>query len=395
MFMLKFSTVHAVFSKYLTFLPYVLAGFVWAVFATPAVGWIAKKFKFIDMPPSMRQSSDGIRQRKWHTVPTPRLGGIVILAPLLLSPLIFGKHPWIIAFTIALAILMILGILDDKFEIGGKWQMIVLFLASLITVVFGGAVITNVQNPLDSLLQLEIWPIKVSIFGWVNTFYVLAVIISVLWLLLVSNAINWTDNIGGVAASITGMGLIAIFLVAVRSWDFVQARMAALLLGTILGFLPFNIIPEKIFIGGSALALGFTIGTLSIVEKTKLSVWFIVFGLPLIDLIFVLFARFKKQKPKSLRDLISILSLSGKEHLAFRMAEAGLTKKQIWLTELCISLVFGIIGLAASGLWLTVSIFIVCGIMTLMYLLIKILKNKIEERKKTEREATPEERYAY
>uniref|UniRef100_A0A7C5YYP4 Undecaprenyl/decaprenyl-phosphate alpha-N-acetylglucosaminyl 1-phosphate transferase n=1 Tax=candidate division CPR3 bacterium TaxID=2268181 RepID=A0A7C5YYP4_UNCC3 len=378
--------------KYIHFLPYLIGGFVWSLLVTPLMGRLAKRFKFVDQPPSSRQRADATRERRWHRIPVAKMGGVVILLPLLLSPLLFGVEKWLVSFVISVSALIILGILDDKFEISGKWQFLALIGISIFAV-SGGIVITDIQNPFDTFLNLNILPLNIKLFGQNFTVYPLALIISTLWLIIVSNAINWIDNIGGIAAAITFITGVAIFLVAVRNGDSIQAGVAALLLGTIGGFLPFNVIPEKIFIGGTAIAVGFTIGALSIVEKTKISTWLIVLGLPIADFVFVLISRIKQYKPNSFRKFIEMLGTSGKEHLAFRLYDGGLDKKQVLFVELLLSGIFSIIGLALSGLWTTVGIFTMCGIMVIVYLFTKyLIKSKV---KKEDKDATPEQKFAY
>lgn len=380
-------------SKYYAYLPFLLSGLVWALIATPIAGFLARRFGFLDLPPSMREGTDESKDRRKHRKPTPRLGGIVITLPILLMPFILGASTWIMGLAVCVFILNILALLDDKFEISAKALFFVLLVVSIIAVGFG-ICIKQVQNPFDGFFDLQTWQVSFSIFGTNVKFFLLAAIISVVWFLALSNAINWTDLMGGVASSISGLAIMVAMLVAIRDWNHEVAAISAVILGSVLGFLPFNAIPEKIFLGGGAMTLGFVVAILSVMGQTKISTWFLVLGLPIIDFLAVIVGRVVRSKPKSFRELLSVISTGDRTHLAHKLKDAGLTRRQVFWTIVGITFVLAIIALLVSGLMRTVAILGTCGIILLVNMVVsRILKKKDQERQVEGK--TPEQRFAY
>src|SRR5947208_375357 len=116
-----------------------------------------------------------------------------------------------------------------------------------------------------------------------GTFYLLAAVacaalaagiaypLTVIWIVSVTNAINWIDGMDGLAAGVCAIAAMTLAIMAVQSGQPALALLAASLCGSLLGFLRYNFNPAKIFMGGGALFVGFTLASIATVEAFKLA----------------------------------------------------------------------------------------------------------------------------
>ena len=224
---------------------FALLGFLTAFTVTlitipPAIA-LFKKFGVYDMPEA----------RKVHTMPIPTLGGITIIAGMMVALLLwfpFNKDPEQICFFSSLVVLTALGIMDDLRDLSASYKFMLQFaLASLIAV--SGIRITNFEG-LFGLYQL---PLFVQ-----YSFTVLAIV-------GITNAFNLIDGIDGLAGSLGFMSLITLGIFLGLNHNSNSALIAFALAGGILAFLFFNFNPARIFMGDTgSLILGFSIAILCI-----------------------------------------------------------------------------------------------------------------------------------
>jgi len=221
-------------------LGYVTA-FVVTLILIPPVLLIVKKFKLFDRP----------NARKVHTEPKPTFGGIAILAGTFISLLIwykFPEHPSIITFLLSVAVLMIVGIMDDLKDLAVRYKLII-------------------QVGVATLLAVS--GIRISSFGGlfgVGELHLAAqYTITVLTIVGIINAFNFIDGIDGLAGGMGFMSLITLGLFLNLSDDPGFALMSFALAGSLLAFLYFNFNPARIFMGDTgSLALGLIISVLCI-----------------------------------------------------------------------------------------------------------------------------------
>jgi len=190
-----------------------------------------------------------VRDRDVHDTPTPRLGGLAMLAGLLAGLLLASKLPQmssvfdgsgdlIIALLSGAVIIVALGLIDDRWGLAAPTKLAGQVLAASVMAVQGIAII---WLPFGGTLVLD--PVT-------------SVLLTVLVVLVCINAINMVDGLDGLAAGIVGVASLAFFaysyLLSVEI-GFERATLAtlvsALLVGMCLGFLPYNSFPAKIFMG--------------------------------------------------------------------------------------------------------------------------------------------------
>ena len=249
---------------------------------TPVAGTLGVRWGAVDHP----------GDRKVHGSMIPRLGGAAIFAAFFLSCAIYGgfflpaSHGWLsdrpVAFLIAAVLLVFaLGVFDDIKGTNAPVKFAVQFVAALL-VVWNGDVIRTVTNPAGGRIDLG----------------VLAVPVTILWLVGVTNAFNLIDGVDGVAA---GVGAIVAGTMALMGAYSGQQQMvvpAAALCGALLGFLRFNFHPARIFMGDSgALFIGFALAVLAIrtSQVSTITVSFltpvVALGLPIMDTSLSVFRR--------------------------------------------------------------------------------------------------------
>lgn len=293
---------------------------------------MARRLRIMDWPRA---------SRKIHSAPTPLLGGVAIyLAWLLVIIFLYfnGRlldsrvDPSLLWWFLGGAGLLVLnGILDDKYNLPAGLTILGPIAASLLLVVGGGLTITHITHPTGGILYLD------HMFG--DNYALLPALFSFAWLMGITYTTKLLDGVDGLTASIGLVAGLVIFLVSL-SWDVVGSTTAWLsisLAGAILGFLCLNWHPAKIFLGeGGSTLIGFSLGVLSIISGSKIATALLVMGLPVLDIFGVVLRRWKKGRPFWQGD---------REHLHFRLLAAGFRPRQIVLFFVLISLIFGLVSI--------------------------------------------------
>src|ERR1700687_2719891 len=247
---------------------------------TPLVARFAVRIGAVDMP----------GERKVHTTPIPRLGGLAVVASIALVLLGSGWLSgglWRLASSLAPGLglgglpVLAVSLLDDIRSIGARKKLLVHTLGAIIAVGFG----------------ISLGPV-VHLFGTPIHIGVLAAPLSVLWIVCVTNAFNMIDGLGGLSA---GLALIAAASMAAVFALVGQADMGAVALvlaGALAGFLPYNTHPARLFLGDTgSTAIGFCLATLALKGGSTLSSGFaallpvFMLGLPIADTLIAIMRR--------------------------------------------------------------------------------------------------------
>ncbi|MBQ9318564.1 MAG: undecaprenyl/decaprenyl-phosphate alpha-N-acetylglucosaminyl 1-phosphate transferase [Bacilli bacterium] len=222
----------------------VLIPFVFVVLIIPLIKKIAFHIGALDIP----------NERKIHTKPMPRLGGLGIYAGFLLGYILFGEYTYMMnSILIGSFVLIITGMIDDIKPLGAKYKLIGQVIASLIVVFYG-----------KILLQ------DVSVFGLYLDFGVFAYPFTIFFLLGCINCMNLIDGLDGLAAGISSIffltiGIIAYFQGAGGLAFELSFILTFIMLGSTTGFLVHNFYPAKIFMGDSgSMFLGFIISVITL-----------------------------------------------------------------------------------------------------------------------------------
>ncbi|PZD97818.1 undecaprenyl/decaprenyl-phosphate alpha-N-acetylglucosaminyl 1-phosphate transferase [Paenibacillus sambharensis] len=308
---------------------YYVTGFVIALIIalvmTPLVKKLAFKVGAIDKP----------NARKVHTRIMPRLGGLAIYAAfvaafLLLYPFLpdglLNRYDMnlIKGMLIGGTIIVLLGGLDDRFELSAKVKLLGQIAAACV-VVFGFDVKINLLNiPFGASMQ--------PIAEWI------AIPLTIFWIVGVTNAINLIDGLDGLAAGVSAIAIGTILVMAVLMGFEPVILLSTLLLGGILGFLVFNFHPAKIFMGDSgSLFLGFSLATLSMLGFKQVTIVsfvtpLLIIGVPLSDTFFAIVRRMVQRKPIFAPD---------KGHLHHCLRELGYSHRKTVLIIYGIAAFFG------------------------------------------------------
>ena len=215
-----------------------------------------------------------------------------------------------------------------------------------------GIIADSVQNPFGGSLVLPA---------------VLAVGFTFFWVVGMMNAINWSDGLDGLAGGITLVSCIVLFAVTIipRGSFLPQPSIAylPLILGAaVLGFLPYNWHPARIFMGDSgAMFLGFAVAVISIIGGAKIATALLVLGIPILDVAYVIIYRLTRRRSPFQAD---------RAHLHYRLYDLGLNQRQIVLIYLLLCGGFGGLSFLPSALYKLIALAAMAVILLLFLLLI-------------------------
>lgn len=264
--------------------------------------------------------------RKVHDHPMPRLGGIGIWAAFMLGiTMTVGWDRQTAAIAAAATILTLVGALDDRFSLPAKWKFAVQLFAAVVVVVFG--VHIDKLSWIGGPVELPFW---------------LAAILTVGWIVTITNAINLIDGLDGLAAGVSGIATITIFAVDVAvGSSSIALMLCAALFGAVAGFLPYNWHPARVFMGDSgSLTIGFLVAVFSVLGTTKAAttvsvmVPLLILGVPIFDTLTAVVRRALWRRPIFQPD---------KMHLHHQLLALGLSHRQVVLT------IYGVCAVLGGG----------------------------------------------
>ncbi len=289
--------------------------FLVALGLTPLAIKAARKFHIVDIP----------NQRKVHSKPMPRMGGIAIYGGFVVGALvlmIFTRQ--VAALLVAGTIVMLTGLLDDVKDVSPKLKLLGQIVAALVLIQFDFC-IRFVTNPFDgSLIHLGVFAIPLT----------------VLWLTGISNAVNLIDGLDGLSSGVSAIAAGSMAVVCISQGEYTAAALAGVLAAAALGFLPFNFHPARTFMGDcGSLFLGFILGAIALMGLAKgatvISIFipFIILGIPVFDTLFAIIRRLFLHRPIFSPD---------KMHLHQTLLKLGLSHRETVLVIYAVSLVMGI-----------------------------------------------------
>jgi UDP-GlcNAc:undecaprenyl-phosphate GlcNAc-1-phosphate transferase len=263
----------------------------------------------------------------------PRSGGYAMLAGLwaAVAVIVLLRPGWVttnasddfklMGALLGTALIVPLAILDDRRRLGAWPQFIGQVAVAAVPVAFGLRM-ESLATPLGQPFALPAW---------------LDVPFTLFWIVGMINAVNLIDVMDGLAAGIVAIGAGVLFL---RSFWFDQHSIAVLplaLLACLLGFLPRNFHPARVFMGTSgAILLGYWLAVTSVIGGAKVGTAFVVLGLPILDTAWVIGRRLSRGR--------SPFRGGDQEHLPHRLHALGLSQPQAVLMLYAFVVIFG--GLA-------------------------------------------------
>ncbi len=283
-----------------------------------------------------------IRSRDEHTEPIPRIGGVgltiasivTIGLTILITPssLNFTDQNYLgidrnlVGFLAAIIFLGIVNTIDDYRGLSWPSKLLGQIIAAVIITSFG-IEITSLSNPFGD---------KIMITNFSS-------ILVIIWLIIISNVVNWLDSIDGVAGGVSAISLMTLFYlsISVAVSQPANAMLAIIGLGATSGFLVYNL-RGKVFLGDTgSIFLGFLIGVLAIISGGKMATVFLVLAIPFLDALVVFISRIKDHQSPFLAD---------RRHLIHRLLDRGYSKRAVLLSFYALSLLFGLIALNTQTL---------------------------------------------
>ena len=327
-----------------------ILAFVVTFVTTPYTMKIAKKVGAIDIPKD---------ERRAHKRSIPKFGGPAVILGFLIS-------------TIYLLIVMSMENSINLFGIQEYWKKLLGFLLGIIIIsIF--CIVDDIKTikPLTKLLGqilgavcvimsgIRIEGITLPFFNFPEMHEITSVLLTLAWIIIVTNAINLIDGLDGLSSGISVISAISLLVIFVLNGSsLISIVLITALAGALVGFLPFNFTPAKTFIGDTGSNfLGFSLAIISIlgVAKTYTAVVIvlpvIVLGVPIFDTLWAIVRRLKKGK--SLKAIVS----ADNGHLHHKLVYKGFSQKQAVLILYGISAAFGIFAviLFDSGIWKALS----------------------------------------
>ncbi len=305
-----------------------------AALLTPLVGHLGRVLNIVDRPGG----------RRCHEGVVPRLGGIAVFVAFFAA---VGLAAWrgdltagygpddtlrLKGLLIGGFIASLSGLLDDRFDLAPGPQFAFQFFLSLVA--------------LATLLWLERFTlpffgtVRLNEYAWGALAYVP---LTILWVMGMMNTVNWLDGLDGLAA---GVGAILCLVLATHMRyiaDQPQSSVALLplaLMGALLGFLPYNVAPARVFLGSAgAFFLGYALAALGLIAGGRTATVLMVMGLPIVDVAWQIFDRVRRHRSPVQSD---------RGHLHYRLRDIGLSQRVIVLLYWGFCALFGLLALIAA-----------------------------------------------
>ncbi|MCL4366087.1 undecaprenyl/decaprenyl-phosphate alpha-N-acetylglucosaminyl 1-phosphate transferase [Patescibacteria group bacterium] len=318
-----------------------LISFLVTVCAIPLTIIFAKKFKLIDNPK--------VRLHPAHTQTriVPRAGGLAVflgIVSTLFFFIPFGKTTATIS--IGLFILLLVGLLDDKYQNFSPYLRLITQFIAAVVVVGSGIGITFITNPLGGIIHFDATILQLNFLG-THHIILLADLLALVWIVWVMNMINWSKGVDGQMPGIVAVTAFILGLLSVKLSLFQDptqinvAKLAFITAASALGLLVFNWHPAKIFPGFSgSTILGFMIAVLAILSGAKLATAGLVLLIPATDFIYTFLRRLLSGKSPVWAD---------RGHLHHKLLEKGFSHQQIALFYILGSAILGATALSLSS----------------------------------------------
>lgn len=320
--------------------------------ATPLAKKIAYKLRIIDVPKD---------ERRMHKDSVPMLGGLALYLGTLIAAALFLEFDiTLVAGFIGATLIFILGVLDDKYDIPAWIKLIVQIAAAAIPVACGLRI--DFVAPTGDKMYL----------GW------LAIPITVLWIVGITNAVNFIDGLDGLACGVSLISSASLCFLAVFLGRADSAIITAAVAGSCLGFLPYNRHPAKIFMGDcGATFLGYVLAFVSVYGLFKTSAFIslagpvIIMALPIFDTLWAIIRRVSKGRSPMTAD---------RGHLHHRLIDKGLSHKVAVRTVHIICIMFSLLAIVFAFFGVVYTLILAAVLAAASALVIRLHKKERNEK---------------
>lgn len=292
-------------------------------FLTPFMRRIALRKGIVDRPGG----------RKVHKKPIPYLGGVAIYLAFI-SALFFAsclekllRSEYLVGLFLGGTLIVIIGLFDDIKGVRPSFKFLGQILAASILFKYGFR-IEYILNPFAG--------------GIIHFPLALSFLITLLWIVALTNAINLIDGLDGLAAGLVIIASSVLFIVSLQRSNLLAIFICVAIMGSSLGFLRYNFHPARIFMGDTgSMLLGFLLAALGTIGVSKgmtavtLMVPLVALGIPTYDTLLAIFRRLLKRKS---------IFIADKKHLHHRLLDMGLSHSEAVLLVYFVSIYLGIMG---------------------------------------------------
>jgi UDP-GlcNAc:undecaprenyl-phosphate GlcNAc-1-phosphate transferase len=302
--------------------------FALSLAGVPVVRALATTWGVLDTPAA----------RKVHVVPTALLGGAAVYGAFAATVLFnFSFSLQLKGVALAATIVVVVGLLDDVYDLPARLKLVGQVIAGIVAVAYG--------------VTLHVVPYTVPGAAALN------VLLTILWLLTVTNALQFLDGMDGLAAGLGAVAALFFSLAALQTGQRYLMFLAAPLVGACLGFLPYNFRPRRgasIFLGDAGASfIGFTLAGLAVMGEwaeadpvVALLTPMLILAVPLFDITYVGIVRVVTGKVHSVAEW---LAYTGKDHIHHRFEALGLNRPESVLLILAIAATLGLSALLLKG----------------------------------------------
>lgn len=294
--------------------------FLLSLFFTLVMRRIASRAKIFDFP----------NERKIHKEPIPLLGGVAIFIAYVGTVFLnFSFSLELKGIVIGGTIIFIIGLVDDIKSVPAFWKLAGQIAAVAVLIAFG--------------VKLSFLPSH-----WLGVGG--EVLLTVIWVIGITNAVNFFDGMDGLAAGTSAICALAFFGVAQITIQPYLAYLTIALAGSCLGFLIFNFKPASIFLGDAGSTfIGFTLAGIAVMggwaegnPKVALSLPILILGVFIFDMVYITISRIYRGRVRNFKEWIEY---TGKDHLHHRLVGLGLNEPQAVLFIYLITACLGIVGI--------------------------------------------------
>jgi UDP-GlcNAc:undecaprenyl-phosphate GlcNAc-1-phosphate transferase len=299
---------------------------------TFAMRAIARKYNIADHP----------SERRINTKPVPRAGGLAVAGAFALIGTLLvifsaqlglsaGSGAAELTSSGAAALLLgtviagVIGLIDDRYDLRARWQIVGQFLIALIPIAFGLR-IAFISNPLGAgdLLFPDAIALGVTIF----------------WTLGMQNSMNFIDGLDGLSGGISLFAAVTLGVIALPTSPLLAA-LSFTLAGALAGFLRFNFYPASIYMGTSGiLAVAYALAVLALLGTAKVAAALLILGVPIIDALFVIVGRIAAGRSPYTPD---------ESHIHRRLLSYGISHRGSVLVLYALTAALSILALLLTG----------------------------------------------
>lgn len=322
-------------------------GFLTVYLSIPIFRYLAFVFEILDIPGG----------RKIHQKATPLLGGVAVYCGMILAVLFSqANFAFLLPVITGATIILTVGLLDDMRGLSPQVRLLWQFIAATCVIAGGG--------------RIDFLP--PTVFGAIGE-----LLVTYLWIIGVTNALNCLDGMDGLAGGIAVLNLSFFGFILFSTRQCALGMFALIVAACCMGFLPYNFRREKMFLGDAGSTfLGFILASIALVgywaqdNIVKISIPLLVLGVPIFDMVFTTIMRVKEGK---ISTVVEWLKYAGKDHFHHYLVDVGFTPSGAVVFIYWITISLGISAFRVSNdraieafLALAQAFIIFCVVSTLM-----------------------------